>query len=865
MLNNKVLLLNRVKEFINNLNFSELKTTRTIAICIGWFLTTHFLLFSLNQNIGWLFVWIFINGYFWVQLNKIILSKIKPMMELIILLLLLFLSLDILIISNSINQFESVFLRILHSSLLAFIILISGLVLIINSQKNISYKSFTKGKIKQGVLIGYTIFGYLAHTLVFYDHIYYLYLWQIFLFIFLLKKTRWLELLTKSELYYYLIGFLILFYIFDDNSIFQEIIKQQTSQSVLWISLPYYLFLFFKIYLLVLAVKVPIVIIYNHASLSRKLEIAGIFQSTVPQILQFILLIFAFYFFIANWQANKLKSVIDEEIENITDGRINPNITFYHFDENKDESTYSITGYENGRFKNELPRLSITSFIKTGLNKDIDYFDYFLTVHVKDSVNNDLYFIRIDSTFIAYLSQKLSVVAGNGLLAYPYSIKEWQKSVYNISFWQDDQSIKIFLFGLLSNNKGNFLQSEFPNDDPELDIDIIGVSTLSGDRKLIAGRIYLPFINDNSTNTHFAIDIYFHPYVISFSSSFAAKILLVLIIIFLLFNFFITNRVVKFGDEIRQMIVQKFNKLKTGIREISSGNLDYKVELDGQDEFVEFANRFNQMGDKLQQTITDLREKDRLDHELQIARNVQLSLLPDNIPNIPGYELAFSLETAAEVGGDFYDIVALNENKYLFTIGDVSGKGSSAAFYMAQFISLLRYSIQYTNKPEEIAVRLNNYFISHVMDRQIFITAIIGLLDIKQNKITMVRAGHNLPILIPGNEKNDISEISSSGLGFGLTKNNFEKSLKVEKFSLKSGDKILLYTDGVIEAAYSDPNKKIQTLGEEKLITTLKQNRSMNAKNVVESITRELKIFYGTNPIVDDYTILLLERNKSPQ
>ncbi len=853
-------LKSRFLKFIDEFNPKDLKNTNTYAITIGWFLTINFFFFSLDQQNqdSWIYLWIILNAYFWKNLNSIILSAIKPLMELLLLLLFVLICFDILLLSFSVGIFENVGIKILHSFTLSFIALITGLVLIINSRKNKFKKPNINNIMRQGVLISYAIIGYLAHTLVFFDHIYYLYLFQVILFIILLKKTGWLESLTKSELFYYFIAFVILFFIIPGDNVFQEILKQSNTQKTLLISIPYYFYLFFKMYVLVLVVKTPIVVIYNHASLSKKLSISGLFQSTIPQLIQFLLLIFVFYFIVSGWQANQLRNTIKNTIENISNEKSEPGLFYSNFTVTNEDSIHSLKGYESIHFKKSNPKTGIIGIKKIN-NENIDYF---LFKNNKDSIRNELSFVRVDSLFIAHLAKQLSVINGSGIMAYPYFLKEWQKIVYNISFWQNNQNIKIFLFGLLSNNQGIPIQTQFEIlEKPDTDFVFKGLSSFSGNRKLVTGRLYLPLLNDQNNNSHFAIDIYFDPNI-SFFNSFVAKIILVFILLFFLFNLFITRRMVKFGSEIRQMIVQKFNQLKNGIREISSGNLDYKVELEGEDEFVEFAERFNQMGNKLKETIAGLREKDRLDHELQIARNVQLSLLPAKIPVVPGFDVAAIMETATEVGGDFYDIFAINENKYLFTIGDVSGKGSSAAFYMAQFISLLRYSVQFTDNPEEVAFRLNNYFTSHVNDKQIFVTAIIGILDLETNEISMVRAGHNLPMLIPGNKEKEIKELHSSGLGFGLTKDKFQKSLKVKKFIIAKGDMLLLYTDGVIEAAHPNVQGNIQILGEEKLPKIVSDYREVSASVLVKKIDNELKSFYGKNPIVDDYTLLVLQRTK---
>jgi sigma-B regulation protein RsbU (phosphoserine phosphatase) len=338
-----------------------------------------------------------------------------------------------------------------------------------------------------------------------------------------------------------------------------------------------------------------------------------------------------------------------------------------------------------------------------------------------------------------------------------------------------------------------------------------------------------------------------------------------LIVVYLLLNSFVVRQVVRFGSQINETIVQKFTQLKRGIQQISTGNLDYKIKLEGEDEFVELADRFNQMGDQLKQTIEESREKDRFEYELKIAREVQLSLLPRHLPDIPGFQIAASMKTANEVGGDFYDIFPLDKNRFLFTIGDVSGKGSSAALYMAQCMSLVRFSRQFTNDPKEISSRLNHYFATTITDRQIFVTAIVGILDVSSNTLQIVRAGHTEPIFIPGDRKKEIQVVETRGIGIGLTRSShiFEKYLTSFKVSLEPGDTIVCYTDGVVEAVRQLPEKEeteMQMYGEDRLQNLLNSFRGKTAEQMLKEIELDIDSFYAGNPKVDDHTVLIIQR-----
>jgi serine phosphatase RsbU (regulator of sigma subunit) len=847
----------KFKKFFQIFKNPDFLNLRTILILASWLLTTSFFLYSVDSQTNWALLWLIVLSYFWIQTNRILHNQLKPPTEFLIILLYIFVSLDLLIISGYLVKEKSIIIELLHNILCVAEILITGLLLINNSQKN--YESTPGEKLQQRVIIWYVLIGYVAHNIAFYDHIYYLYGFQIFLFLILLKKTTWLESLSKTELWISGLFLLFLFIILPGDYTLHNLSGQKITQSAYWISIPYYLFLFFKMYVLATLVKIPIVMIYNHATLSKKLSIAGFFQSSFPQVIQLLVLLFTFYFFIASWQANQLRKLIYSNIESVIENDKTSNINYYSVIKNPKQTTVSIPGYKQSAIETSYKKTAIVELLKADDNAKIQK-DYFIYIHPEDSVSKSIFLVKIDSTLIGELSQELSVIISSGLKAYPFQLKGWRKTLYDINYWQKNEKIKVFPFSLFSNNYGNAIESEiWAKEEPNAPTVIESQLLKKTKRNLVLGRLYLNIINSGDENTHYAFDIYFVPDS-SFFTSFIAKIILVLIILSFLFNVFVTRRVIKFGEEIRDTIVRKFTTLKKGIREISSGNLDYKVQMEGEDEFVEFANHFNKMGSQLLQTMEDQRKMDRLNHEFQIARNVQLNLLPAQLPKIDGYNIAASFETAIEVGGDFYDFLQLEKNKYLFTIGDVSGKGASAAFYMAQFISLLRYSVQFTKKPEEIAERLNRYFLSYVSDRQIFITAIIGILDLQRNKLILIRAGHNFPLYIPGNSDEKIHEIKIPGIGIGLSKTTFKKSLQVQQYEMKTGDKLILFTDGIPEAARPTMSEKMEIFGEERFFNLLNASRNLSANNLSEKINNELSQFYGKHSRVDDHTTLIIEK-----
>ena len=851
----------RINDYIQNLKTMDSLNTRFIinacACWISFFITFGFL--ETGNYYGILFLIVFY--YFWFSFNKGILKRFTTPVE-ILLVIILVLSIidfsilnfsDALLTANDFSVFNGwSFLGIIHKFFLSFIVLFFGLLLIQNS------------KHKQGVLVLYSIFFLIGHYGFFYGHTTFLILFQIFLFFSLMKRTVWLESLTRIELIIYFALLLWTFLVVTEPAFVKVIKAAPDENQLITYSMPFFIYMLINLYLLALLIRIPIVVIYNHASLARKLKIAGLFQSSFPLFIQMIALVAIFFLFISGWQANKLRDrFIQVKDKTLIQSEIKTNPITHH-------KMIEISGYKSIEITEELPAAGVISVQRTNGNLDDHIRDFYF---FQQDFNQVIKYSKIDESFLKQVSTHLELFAGNGLVAYTHEPRKWVQYFSDIDLVKTDLNINTNPFALIyplaeeSGYSGDRIMCKFSdnqNDSAKWDWNLHLLTFRNP--LVIVGRLTIPLINaENPKHTSFLVDIYFDLRSI-FQWNFVTQIAIGLIIVFFIFNMLIIRRVVAFGEQITASVVQKFDVLKNGIREVSSGNLDYKVELEGEDEFVELAGRFNQMGVRLQKTIEEVREKDRLDQELKIARQVQLSLLKTELPEIKGFHIAADLQTATEVGGDFYDIIPLDENRFIFSVGDVSGKGASAAFYMAQFMSLLRYSPGFIEDPKEIANRLNEYMMNQISDRQVFITAIIGILDATSNEIQLIRAGHNLPILISPKSKQMVNEIDSSGLGFGLSKSNelFAKLLKLHKFKIKPGEKLLLYTDGIIEARRPVQSmKNIETeeiYGEERLNNLIAESINLNAEELMKVIIDDLDEFYGVFPRIDDFTMLIIER-----
>lgn len=529
-----------------------------------------------------------------------------------------------------------------------------------------------------------------------------------------------------------------------------------------------------------------------------------------------------------------------------------------------------IRGFEPVHFSRRTPEQGVVTLKRQNNVRFADESGTvnFLFFRPEDAEEDSVILVELTPQLLGLISRNTHVLAGSALMSYAYIPETWESFFYTPSILSEDRDIRIFPYAIAPKNEKQTVFARIENRymvtsvDTDLELNFLGQDFLT------LGRILVRRYDDRwREDGYYVFDVLLEPDV-SFLLSPIMRNIYILFALYLLINTFIIRRVVKFGSEINRMIVQKFNQLKSGIVQISSGNLDYKVKLEGQDEFVELGDRFNHMGEKLKETIAEAREKDRLEHELRIAREVQHSLIPPSLPDVKGYRVAATFQTATEVGGDFYDITPLGNNKFLFTIGDVSGKSTSAAFYMAQCISLIRFSPQFTEDPREIALRLNQYFADPLVDRQMFVTAIVGLLDANEHVIRYVRAGHTLPVFLPGNRKEPIRELEAPGLGIGLARGDemLENMLQSDEVAMAPGDTLVLYTDGVVEATYHSAESTPQTIekpkfySEERLMQRLHESRGKTAHEILQTILTDLENFYQGNLPTDDYTLLIIQK-----
>ncbi|MFZ0389963.1 MAG: GAF domain-containing SpoIIE family protein phosphatase [Calditrichia bacterium] len=247
-------------------------------------------------------------------------------------------------------------------------------------------------------------------------------------------------------------------------------------------------------------------------------------------------------------------------------------------------------------------------------------------------------------------------------------------------------------------------------------------------------------------------------------------------------------------------------------------------------------------------------EQERLEHELEVARDVQKKLLPQVIPNVQNFSIDALSLPAYEVGGDYYDFFWYKDGKPGIVVGDVSGKGTSAALYMAEFKGIVQTLADHHNSPFELAAAANRLIYPNI-ERHFFISAIFAKIDPDKCQITFARAGHT-PILHCGNHDQGANNIYTPGLGLGLDAGDrFEQILQEKTLYIKDGDTLLFYTDGLIEARDPEGNE----FGEERLLDLFTSCTENSAEKIKDNLLNTVVDFCGKTPLHDDLTFIVLK------
>ncbi len=242
--------------------------------------------------------------------------------------------------------------------------------------------------------------------------------------------------------------------------------------------------------------------------------------------------------------------------------------------------------------------------------------------------------------------------------------------------------------------------------------------------------------------------------------------------------------------------------------------------------------------------------RERLETEMQLARQIQQAFIPDRLPEHPNWELAARWRTARQVGGDFYDVIELPDHRLGLFIADVADKGMPAALFMALTRTLVRAAVVETPSPADALRRVNDLLLPDT-SQGMFVTAVYAVLDQETGELTYANAGHNPPLWVCASGQ--IEKLTRTGIALGVLESG---SMSQKTIRLAQGESLLLYTDGVTEAF--SPHGDL--FGEARLLEAVRAVPSPSVEALLETVESRLNEFIDTEPLSDDLTMLAVRR-----
>lgn len=308
---------------------------------------------------------------------------------------------------------------------------------------------------------------------------------------------------------------------------------------------------------------------------------------------------------------------------------------------------------------------------------------------------------------------------------------------------------------------------------------------------------------------------------------------------------------------IATLFTRPIRQLQIDMALVASGNLEHKTSIDTNDEIGALAAVFDVMTDNLKMAQDQEADRKALERELSIATEIQENLLPQRVPDIPGFDIHRYYASAKEVGGDYYDFLILNQRHLGIVVADVSGKGIPGSMVMTMVRSLLRLASVNNLSPSDTFKRVNR-ILHRDIRRGMFVTAIYMVLDIVDKKLRVASAGHN-PLVVFRAESNTVELVKPKGIALGFDRGPiFDANIREVEIELKPGDRIVAYTDGVNEAM--DGNE--EEFGDDKFYELVREHASRSSSEFTQFIVEALNKHRGDADQSDDITLATLAVQK---
>ena len=302
-----------------------------------------------------------------------------------------------------------------------------------------------------------------------------------------------------------------------------------------------------------------------------------------------------------------------------------------------------------------------------------------------------------------------------------------------------------------------------------------------------------------------------------------------------------------------RVVISGIFHVNRSLEKITEGNLNERVDVRSNPEFVSLSDGINSTVSALKEAITEAAA--RIDKELEFAREIQLSSLPTVFPPYPDrpeFDIFAAIFTAKEVGGDFYDFFMIDEDHLAIVIADVSGKGIPAALFMMTSKTMIQNLAESGRSPAKIFTDANRHLCDN-NEAEMFVTAFLGILEISTGKFTYVNAGHNKPLFRQSSKGYDWIHTKPGFILAGLDTTQYKQA----EITLNSGDLIFFYTDGITEAM----DQSGELFGNDRLKDFLNTPEVIHSDpyNLIRIVKEEIDKFANNAPQADDITMLAFQ------
>jgi serine phosphatase RsbU (regulator of sigma subunit) len=300
-----------------------------------------------------------------------------------------------------------------------------------------------------------------------------------------------------------------------------------------------------------------------------------------------------------------------------------------------------------------------------------------------------------------------------------------------------------------------------------------------------------------------------------------------------------------------QRISRSMKVMISGVNTLAGGDLDVKINMPGRNEFGVLAHAFNDMAFRIAAAQKEHIVKERMDRELEIARDIQHTLLPEDVRAPEGYEIGHFYDSAMEVGGDYLDVVRVDDSKVGLVMADVSGKGVPGLVVMAMVKIMVQNLVAKETPPKEIVRKLNSALLGNIR-RNMFVTFFVAILDGKSGSVVFSNAGHN-PVVIYNHGTRRARFFKMEGPPMGTFPDHlFADHLKEYRIDLEPGDMLLQYTDGLNESM----NESGEQFSLDRILSVANEHGNEGAEPLVGRLVRAEATFRGSAPQSDDLTLL---------